>query len=415
MTDEEEKKKKKAAEEAAAAALKPAVSPAGSGARREDFIIESTFASAALVEGEENAFDVTLIEPGWSKNGRHYSREVLGEAVERGVFEGLRAYVDHPPQAMRGEPRSVRDLAGEYTNVTVGESGAPQARLKLFAPTSDWLAPLIKEAGHLIGVSIRAHGEFGPGEAEGRRGTVVGKIDEVVSVDVVAEAAAGGTFDTMVEALSEGKLTDKIAAEKRKEEYWKLTSALREIFDDVVDGRVPATDLDSALVDFDARLKSLTGGAAAPSAAEAIMDTKLVEENRALCEENEAHKKAEADAKAAKVVDEALAEEKELPDMSKGRLREELKGVDDKAKIAEAVADEKKYLAEARKDADPGAGEPKGAGAQGADERKATLKRLQGTMDEAFGLEPEGEKGKKPADAEAVARAAGKGGNDGGD
>ncbi len=382
---------------------------------REDFLIESTFADATLVEGEENAFDVTLIEPGWSKNGRHYSREVLGEAVEGGVFEGQRAYVDHPPQAMQGEPRSVRDLAGEYTNVTLGESGAPRARLKLFAPTSDWLAPLIKEAGHLIGVSIRARGEFGPGEAEGRRGTVVDKIDEVVSVDVVAEPAAGGTFDAMVEALSEGKLADKIAAEKRKEEYWNLSHALREIFDDVLDVKVPAADLDSALDDFSAKLKSLAGGAVAPSAAEAIMDTKLVEENRTLREKNEAYQKAEADAAAAKVVDEALAEEKELPEMSKGRLREALEGVDDKAKIAEAIAEEKKYLVEARKDADPGAGDVKGAGAQEADQRKETIKRLQGTMDEAFGLEPEGEEGEKPADAEAGAQAKGKGGSDCGD
>lgn len=387
----------------------------GAARRREDFIIESTFADATLVEGEENAFDVTLIEPGWSKNGRHYSREVLGEAVEGGVFEGQRAYVDHPPQAMQGEPRSVRDLAGEYTNVTLGESGAPRARLKLFAPTSDWLGPLIKEGGHLIGVSIRARGEFGPGEAEGRRGTVVEKIEEVVSVDVVAEPAAGGTFDAMMEALYEGKLADKIAAEKRKEEYWNLSHALREIFDDVLDGKVPAADLDSALDDFSAKLKSLAGGAVVPSATEASMDAKLIEENRELREENEAHKKAEADAKAAKVVDEALAEEKELPEMSKGRLREALQGVDDKAKIAEAIADEKKYLVEARKDADPGAGEPKGVGAQEADQRKATLKRLQGSMDEAFGLEPEGEEGEKPADAEAGSQAKGKGGNDGGD
>lgn len=379
-----ESKKKKTTE---SAGLKPAAT--GAKPRVDDFIIESTFADAALVEGKEHTFDVTLIEPGWSKNGRHYSREVLGEASARGVFEGQRAYVDHPPRALAAEPRSVRDLAGEYTNFTLSESGAPRAELKLFKPASDWLEPLIKEAGHLIGVSIRARGDFGPGEAEGRRGTVVERIDEVVSVDVVAEPAAGGTFDAMVEALYEGKLADKIDAEKRKEEYWKLTSALRQIFDDVVDGRVPAADLESALGDFVGSMKTLAGGAVALSTTEAIMDAKLVEENRTLREENEAHKNAEAEAKAARVVDEALAAEEGLSEATKARLREALRGIDDKAKITAAIADEKKYLAEARKDADADAGAPEGAGAQEGDARKATLERLQGVVDEAFGLKPE--------------------------
>jgi len=375
----------------------------------KDLLIESTFADATLVEGAEHTYDVTLIKPGWSKNGRYYPGEVLASGVEEGVFNGTRAYVDHPPRAQRGEPRSVRDLAGEYGEAYVGDGGEVKTQLKIFEPVSEWLGPLIESAGHLIGLSIRANGAWRVGEAEGRRGDIVEQLTECISTDIVAEPAAGGGFDAMIEAFGEGKLADKIDAEKRKEEYWKVTSALRQIFDDVVDGKAPTADLESALDDFDTKLKSLAGGMFAPSAAEAIMEAKLVEENRTLREKNAAYEKAEAEAKAARVVDEALAGEAKMTEMSKARVREKLRGVDEPGKIAEAIADEKKYLAEARKGADPGAGGPKGAGAQEADQRKAGLERLQGRMDEAFGVKAEAEEG-KPASKAAPA-----GGDDGGD
>jgi len=128
--------------------------------------------SEAELDAEKHAARVTLISPGWSKNNRYYSRDVLTDAAH--VFEGVKAYADHPSKSeIKDRPeRSVRDLVGYYENVKVEKDGRLTADFKIRGAAQEWLWPLIAtavtEKPDLIGTSINALGKARPGEAEGR-------------------------------------------------------------------------------------------------------------------------------------------------------------------------------------------------------------------------------------------------------
>jgi hypothetical protein len=157
---------------------------------------------------------VTLIRAGWSQNARHYSREVLARAVDK--FEGVKAYADHPSKdEEKNRPeRSVRDIAGYYTNVKQADDGALKADLHVIGAARDWLWPLIQETHvkpDLIGVSINALGKTSQGEIEGKRGLIVEDIVKGNSTDIVTTPAAGGKFERLT-ASHDGFTNDLLAA-----------------------------------------------------------------------------------------------------------------------------------------------------------------------------------------------------------
>lgn len=160
-----------------------------------------------LLEGtldpEARTVEVVLIRPGWSQNGRYYSKQALSEAVNK--FEGAKAYANHPTprQLKEGAGRDLRDLTGQYTNVHVGTAGELRATRKVFnTPSGDAVWPLIVEsigsAHPPIGVSINALGKGSKGKADGREGLIVESIDIVNSADDVDTPAAGGGFERLI-------------------------------------------------------------------------------------------------------------------------------------------------------------------------------------------------------------------------
>ncbi len=168
----------------------------------------------SLVKGKEGKeWDVVLISVGWSKNGKHYGRDVLKAGVPK--FEGIKACMhrfgdslDHLTDAAEQRRPSgySANTIGWYTGVHFGtykdKSGKIRegilARLHVLEGMKTirenlrdaWLGGRM----NIYQLSIDARGEAVEGQAEGKSGLIVQKIEEVNSTDVVSEGAAGGEF-----------------------------------------------------------------------------------------------------------------------------------------------------------------------------------------------------------------------------
>lgn len=145
---------------------------------------------------------VQLIDAGWGSSG-YYSPQVLENAATDKVWpKGTHCYFDHPGEAERYDrpERSVRDLVmvldedAHYDS----ETRALVAEAKVIGPYRDLVTdPVFMEA---VGMSIRASADSTVGEAEGRKGTIVTRLLEGVSVDLVTRAGRGGKILAAVES-----------------------------------------------------------------------------------------------------------------------------------------------------------------------------------------------------------------------
>ncbi len=163
------------------------------------FFSEAIDLSEAKLSEDGSRVRVTLIQPGWSKNKRYYSADVLKAAAP--LFEGTKAYVDHPTKldAKQRPERSVRDLAGFYESVKVEDDGRITANLFL---EDDAMKAKVKTAveqnPNYVGLSINALGKTRMGEAEGQKGMLVENIVKANSTDIVTTPAAGGKFEQLL-------------------------------------------------------------------------------------------------------------------------------------------------------------------------------------------------------------------------
>lgn len=214
------------------AALEANVEDAHESKRRTGYFAELVdLTEAALVEGEERSVRTTLIRPGWSANGRYYSKTVLGESAK--LFEGGKAYADHPSKSeLKDKPeRSVRDIVGWYDGVKQEADGRLTASLHV---VDDKMWPIVEAAvtknPQLAGVSINALGETRMGEVEGRKGVIVEAIVKHNSTDIVTTPAAGGKFDSLLASDGDSWTRDLIEAMSLVE----LQETLREVRPDLV-------------------------------------------------------------------------------------------------------------------------------------------------------------------------------------
>lgn len=136
-------------------------------------------------------------------DNHYYSKDLLARVAPK--FEGADMYSDHltreAEQKLGGLPRTWRDKVGRIRKVwtDVNEAGKRVIRgeAQIF---DDQLWRLLEQALDVVGVSINARGTAQQGTAEGRPARIVGDITRVKSVDVVAEAGAGGRILKLVEA-----------------------------------------------------------------------------------------------------------------------------------------------------------------------------------------------------------------------
>lgn len=146
---------------------------------------------------------IKVISPGWGSSG-FYSAEVLQQAEADRVWpRGTQMYLDHPTATERTDrpERSLRDLAAVTETDAVWRDD-PLEGPGLYAESrvfSQWREQVAEMAPH-IGVSIRATAESSSGEAEGRKGRIIDRLVEGLSIDFVTKAGRGGAVLAVLEA-----------------------------------------------------------------------------------------------------------------------------------------------------------------------------------------------------------------------
>jgi hypothetical protein len=168
---------------------------------------------AAAVGG--GSYDVVVVREGLgnSDDRNVYTAVALRDAVARGLFEGLRAYADHPSRSEERDlpERSVRSLVGNYREARFDESGrCVRARLQTIPGASyDWVRGLIESAIADLGAGLPPKAGIsidgtGVGEvgvwADGEPAFMLARFTSLPSADVVTSPGAGGMF---VRRLSE--------------------------------------------------------------------------------------------------------------------------------------------------------------------------------------------------------------------
>ena len=174
-------------------------------------LIEQIDLSEARLNRDTRVMEgVVLIRAGESANKRNYPADVLQKSVQ--VFEGVKAYADHPTAKTAREPRSIRDITGWYKNVRFSEGKLIADRVfsntaagrDALAIAEDIVNGVAPKGG--AGLSINA---VGTGKARDDGGVIVEAITYAHSVDDVSSPAAGGGYtestggDSLVAALME--------------------------------------------------------------------------------------------------------------------------------------------------------------------------------------------------------------------
>lgn len=165
------------------------------------FWFQGDFREGPVEEDGVHKARVKIIQPGISANNFYYSPTVLSKLVP--LMEGAKAYIDHERKdeiKQRGG-RSVRDIAGWYSDVYQDTDGTINGTLN-FAPGSERLVEMLKVNPALVGLSINAKGRATRGEIDGRKVMIAESFDKLYSTDLVTEAAAGGEVTRMVASVA---------------------------------------------------------------------------------------------------------------------------------------------------------------------------------------------------------------------
>ena len=177
-----------------------------------NFSVQGILREARGEQGSRKVVLDLIVEGfGNQADGHYYSAQLLERVAPR--FQGAKMYSDHltreAEQKLGGLPRSWRDMVGRIDRVwtDVNEAGKRVIRgeATIF---DDGLWRLLEQAIDVVGVSINARGTAAPGQVEGRRARVVNDITQVKSVDVVAEAGAGGRVLALVEGAIESAIQE---------------------------------------------------------------------------------------------------------------------------------------------------------------------------------------------------------------
>lgn len=167
--------------------------------QRASVLVEAIDLSEASLDTENRTLkDVILIRSGRSANKRQYDEAVLQSAVA--VFEGSKAFANHPNRKNVAEDRNIRDLTGWYSNVRY-ENGVlkadrhflnTQAGQDVYAIASAVVEG--KAPKTLAGLSINAVGNGKMEKDNDGEFLRVESITAANSVDDVSSPAAGGAY-----------------------------------------------------------------------------------------------------------------------------------------------------------------------------------------------------------------------------
>jgi hypothetical protein len=239
-----------------------------------------THLGEARFNDEDKTVTVKVLQPGWSKNGNYYSKDVAVSLADK-LRESTKSFCDHrQDEQTKKFGRSLRDWTATVQETRVND-GIPHATLRMTAnPETQWLYEEAKQHPHEVGISIDAQAKVTEnGEAEGRKGRIV---EEILSArcDFVASPSAGGHVtqvtqaqgDTTYAALVEGDIVEmehggnteeqamkpmamtmmdmqKMRADREKgrkadDTLWDVWSVFKKVMANIHDPENPASDAD---------------------------------------------------------------------------------------------------------------------------------------------------------------------------
>lgn len=157
-------------------------------------------AAAAPAVATPGRIKVGLITPGWGSSGYYSAKVVENAAADKVWPAGTQIFFDHPSESeLYDRPeRSVRDLAAVTTEDARWDGAGLVAEAKVIGPYRELVTDEV--FAEAVGMSIRSTAETTTGEAEGRKGTIVTRLVEGVSVDLVTKAGRGGKVLAVLES-----------------------------------------------------------------------------------------------------------------------------------------------------------------------------------------------------------------------
>ncbi len=198
---------------------------------RESLHFTGLLREASAVDLEKGTARIILIHAGAGNEAdkHYYTPECLEEAVESRVFEAAQNYIDHPSKLEDQiiPERMVEKLGGWFCDVEMAQCENEQG---VTVPCIE--ATFIPEPGNelvmnklraaqayakqfegrpYIGFSINAAGVGAAAEIDGRQYNRVDRITEVISVDLVTRAGAGGKLLKLKESARMAKARKEAA------------------------------------------------------------------------------------------------------------------------------------------------------------------------------------------------------------
>ncbi len=228
---------------------------------REQLLFEGRLREGSI-NLEKGTARVVIIRsgPGNAGDRHYYSPECLEDAVERKVFEGAQNYVDHPSKIEDQiiPERMVEKLGGWFCDVALAQCENEQGitvpcieATFVIEPGNELVLGKLRAAQQYaaqfdgrpyIGFSINAAGVGSPATIDGQDYNRVDRITEVISVDLVTRAGAGGK-------LLQLKESNRMKKAARSAAKTKLTASMKAALKEAGVGLSPEQDeaLDDAL------------------------------------------------------------------------------------------------------------------------------------------------------------------------
>jgi len=182
----------------------------------------------AVEDTEGLQWKVILLRSGLTRGGRReYTPQAIRDGQRLFANNDVPCYMNHPSSEEEALGRKLEDKAGWYEDVRVEEVDGSEALVgTLNVLQTSPLAPLLREAWErgkpeLVGFSFNGKGTLRNVFVEGRIRQIVENLEEVFSVDAVAEPAAGGRPVALL-ANMEREEQDMIEGLKTKEELLAL-------------------------------------------------------------------------------------------------------------------------------------------------------------------------------------------------
>jgi hypothetical protein len=181
--------------------------------------LEEKVVCEADAKGKTWTFPAILIHSGWSENDRYYSEQVLRKSVP--LFTKVGSFSGHSKAPTPSE------YVGFFEDCCYDSAKA--AVTGKFILWDEKTASVAQNAPWLLGLSINAAGRLEKGRAEGRDGYIVESIDQILSVDCVTNAAAGGqiVMESVGSQPPDQTLLDRLAKalDEHTHRPWKPTDS----------------------------------------------------------------------------------------------------------------------------------------------------------------------------------------------